>query len=514
MSRSTARLLMCLLVAGSAPALLPSRSALSRDTTTTPGIGVQFHAMWGDYVDEQRLEVVDKMADAGMEWFRIDFGWSSIQPDNGEAYDQWYFDRADRVVDAARARGMKILITFWRTPDWANGGRGPYAPPEDASDYARAARYTASYFESRVDAYEVWNEPNQDAFWKGTIADYAGLLKASHDDFHAGNPDARVVAGSVGHNDDPWLEKMYEAGAAGYFDVISTHPYQGIANEPPEMPDNGTKWRMSHVPAVHRLMKDHGDGSKPIWFTEFGWSSHANREGMENWERGVSEDEQADYLVRSIEYVKENFPYVENMFWYNERNRDRDDVQTSNYGLLYRNLSPKPVYDRLMSYMTGSESDGPGADSDADASRNVLRNGGFENGRRGWSSRGATLRVSGVRHGGTQAGVLDPGRRRARVIGKSMRLRAGEHEVRVVGYVKSPTRRRDLKVRLREVVNGQTLAQRVVRFRTKGRTWQAIPNIRMQTSGRSDVRIHIKIRPVGLRHRPLYVDSFQITASS
>jgi hypothetical protein len=344
-------------------ALDPSPNAMTIDVTAVndaptaaapegiPGVGVQFHAMWSDYTDAQRLDVVDKMADAGLEWFRIDFGWSSIQPQNGTSYAQWYFDRADLVINAARARGMKVLLTFWRTPDWANGGNGPYAPPTDFEAYGRAARYTANYFRGRVAAYEVWNEPNLIGhFWSGTIADYTSLLRASYDDFHAGDPNAKVVAGTVAYNDDAWLRQMYENGAEGYFDVISTHPYQGIADQPPEAPDNGTKW-LSHVPAVHELMEQYGDGDKPIWFTEFGWSNHENYDGLGNGQQGVTAQQQSDYFVRAIKYVYQNFPYVKNMFWYNERNRASGNIQFDNYGLLYRSLSPKPVYDRIKTYL-------------------------------------------------------------------------------------------------------------------------------------------------------------------
>ena len=51
--------------------------------------------------------------------------------------------------------------------------------------------------------------------------------------------------------------------------------------------------------------------------------------------------------MRAIKYVGENFPYVKKMFWYNERNQDAGKIQLDNYGLLNRDLSPKPVYSRV-----------------------------------------------------------------------------------------------------------------------------------------------------------------------
>lgn len=289
----------------------------------------------------------------GMESVRIDFGWSSLQPTGPNSYAQWYIDRADSVVNAARARGLKVLMTLWRTPNWANGGKGPYTPPSSAADYGRAAQWVADHFKGRVMAWEVWNEPNLAGghFWTGTAGDYAKLLKASYSRFKAGDGQAKVVAGSVVYNDDVWLGQMYAAGAKGYFDVIATHPYQGVADEAPEAPDNGTKWRLSHVPAVHNLMCRYGDCGKPIWFTEFGWSSHSNTGNEGNWERGVTLQQQAAYAVRAIEYVEANYPYVTKMFWYGERNKAQGNIQGDNYGLLYRDLTTKPVYSELKAFL-------------------------------------------------------------------------------------------------------------------------------------------------------------------
>jgi polysaccharide biosynthesis protein PslG len=317
-----------------------------------PRFGVQFHAMWSDYRDAQRIAVLDKMAKAGAKWVRIDFGWSSLQPTDPRSHARWYVDRADQVVDAALARGMKVLMGFGRTPEWANGGRGVNVPPSHPSDYGRAAKWVAHHFQGRVRAWGVYNEPNLDCFWTGSARDYAELLRASYSKFKAGDPGAKVVAANVVYNDDRWLGKMYEGGAHGYFDVLATHPYQAVGDLRPEAPDDGTIWRLSHVPAVRNLMCRNGDCDKPIWFTEFGWSSHANRGGEDNWERGVTLRQQADFAVRALEYVGTNFPYVRKMIWYNERNRTDGSNQVNNYGLLYRDLSAKPAYLKLKSFLS------------------------------------------------------------------------------------------------------------------------------------------------------------------
>lgn len=318
-----------------------------------PQVGVQFHAMWSDYSDAERLEVLDRVAAAGMEWVRIDMGWSSFFETCKTCQADYHVDLADFVVDAANERGLKVLATLWRTPDWANGGAGVYAPPTDPADYGDVAYWAAERFRGRVSAWEVWNEPNLTSFYTGTVRQYVDMLRAAYPRFKEGDPDAQVLLGGPAYNDTEWLERVYEAGAQGFFDVMATHPYMSPGDLPPETPDvDGSNiWLLSHVAEVRSLMDEWGDAGKEIWFTELGWSSHSNWPGIRNWERGVSEMTQAAYAVRTIEFVRGDFPYVTNIFWYNERNRDSGSPQIDNYGLMHRDLRPKPVYEALKAYL-------------------------------------------------------------------------------------------------------------------------------------------------------------------
>ena len=313
-----------------------------------PAFGVQFHATWSNYTDAQRTAVLDSLAAAHVEWIRVDLGWSSFEEHGKGQISQWYAGMVDSVVDQAQARGIKVLGTLWLTPAWANGGQGTRVPPSNPADYADFARWAASRYQGRVSAWEVWNEPNQDTFWIGSDpVRYAALVKAAYPAFKAGDPRALVLAGSVAENDTTWLERMYAAGAGGSFDVLSTHPYQGPADAPPELPDDGNKWVLDHVGAVHRLMVAHGDEAKPIWGTEYGWSTHANGPSTPNWEKGVTEAQQADYLTRSLAFFGSKHPYVTNVFWYEERNEGTSSAHIDNYGLLRHDLSPKPAYYQL-----------------------------------------------------------------------------------------------------------------------------------------------------------------------
>ena len=363
MPRLPLRLLLALLstaLVGSVA--LPAGPASAAETSSQrPAFGAQFHGMWSSYDDAGRARYLDQMAAAGATWVRLDVSWAMLQPTSRDNYDlKWGVPFVDRVVNMITARGLKPLVTLWLTPAWANGGAGSRALPTDSADYARAAGWAANRWAGKVPAWEVWNEPNHPDYMVGAdpVA-YTRLLKAAYPAIKAGNPAATVVYGGPSGNDSPWIAKTYAAGVQGSFDAMATHPYQAVADLHPEAADDGTKYRFTHLAAVHRLMAANGDGAKKIWATEFGWSSHPNTGTESNWQRGVTEAQQADYAVRAIELVRTTMPFVTHMFWYTDRNRVASNAQNSNYGIFYNDLTPKPIYSALKQYLTGGSPTAP-----------------------------------------------------------------------------------------------------------------------------------------------------------
>jgi polysaccharide biosynthesis protein PslG len=335
-----------------------------------PAVGVNYHPMWDYSNDAERQVAVDKLAGAGVGWVRIDFAWCSFQEAGRGLTSAWYVERADAAVNMALASGLKVLAMVDCTPGWANGhADDPWdvaapIPPTRNSDFADFATWAAAHFKGRISAWEVWNEPDLPWFWSGTPGEYADLLAAAYPAFKAADPDALVVSGGVsssGIGAGGFLEKAYAAGMHGQFDVLAEHPYMSPSDLPPET-DNGMIWTIAAVSRVHDLMVRYGDGNKPIWFTEFGWSSHATSPGAPNWLRGVSEAQQADFVVRAIEFVAARYPYVANMLWYNERNGTGGEEHESNFGLLRHDLSSKPAYLALQTLLLGCTISGTDGD--------------------------------------------------------------------------------------------------------------------------------------------------------
>jgi hypothetical protein len=315
-------------------------------------VGVQFRGMWEEYEDPERLAVLDKLAAARVAWVRLDLAWAGFEPEAPGVVSDWYKGRAEWLVNEARARGLKVLGMLWWAPSWAQTeGTARNEPPADPQQYARFAGWMAATFAGRVSAWEIWTAPNRVATWTGTPAQYAALVRAAYPAIKAAAPSAVVVAGSVAQNDDGWLAQAYRAGIGGSFDALATQPYMAPSDAPPQLPDDGTVWRIDHVRAVHDLMVAQGDGDKAIWFTEFGWSSHGGSDDR-NWKFGVTEDVQAKYLTTTLTQVRNTYPYVTNVFWYNERDRETGDPQQDNRGLLRRDLSEKPAYKSLQAALS------------------------------------------------------------------------------------------------------------------------------------------------------------------
>jgi len=314
------------------------------------------------YNDGERQVVVDKLAAAGLRWVRIDIGWASMERDGKGQITASYIDLLERCVNMARQRNLQVLVNVSGTPGWANGNRASSTPPTNPAAYGDFARWIAGRLRGRVSAWEIWNEPNSPGFWAGTVAEYAELVKAGYRGFKAGDSGASVVAGGSAWNDSDWVRELYQRGVKDHFDALSTHPYQGVGDAPPEHADDGNKWWFSHAPAVRQVMVDYGDADAQLWFTEFGWSTHSNDgipAGSDNsWMRGVTEATQADYVVRSIEHARRNWPYVGPMFWYKERSwrpagSTWFDTHFEGYGLLRPDGSVRPAYSALKRLLTG-----------------------------------------------------------------------------------------------------------------------------------------------------------------
>jgi hypothetical protein len=283
----------------------------------------------------------------GAGWTRIDINWELIQRNGPNTFDWVAFDR---VVQAARARGLSVLATILYTPRWARpaGTDGTYAPSDLSAYSSFAAAAAAHYAPMGVHTWEIWNEPNI-GFWKPAPDPerYTQMLKLAYAAIKRADPTAFVVSAGLSpygargdasaHEMNPltFLERMYAAGAHGRFDALGWHPYnfRGIDYHP------ASAWSQvaETKPSARSIMAANGDGDKQIWGTEFGAPTGTAGDA-------VSEAAQAQLVTAGYATWK-TWSFAGPLFWFSFRdagtNRsDRED----NFGLLRFDFSPKPSF--------------------------------------------------------------------------------------------------------------------------------------------------------------------------
>jgi polysaccharide biosynthesis protein PslG len=287
-------------------------------------LGVNSH-LASRYNDCATLDVpVDVLAGAQVGWAREDFQFSRIARSPDPA--QWFWTCSDRAVELLTARGIAVLgVLNGPSPGWAVGSAeeaSRLAPPADA--FAAFAAAVAARYQGRVAAWQIWNEPDNALYW-GPAPDpaaYAAVLRATASAIRAADPQATVVLGGLVAPDPArgFLQAVYDAGAWDAFDVVAVNPYAD-----PWGPEDGQIGAVG-VGAVKALVDRLG--LKPLWATEFGWST-GPADRTTTGGSPVDEATQAQYLVRAMSLLLA--AGAERVFWYKLKDTD----PTNNlYGLL------------------------------------------------------------------------------------------------------------------------------------------------------------------------------------
>lgn len=281
---------------------------------------------------------LDRLKNMGVNDIRIAVPWVYVQPQDNENYN---WAKMDYVVHAASERGMNIVGVISGTPTWAGFPLNGHSAPADYARFAGAVagRYNDTSTIGAINDYEIWNEPNGALFYNPVdAAAYTRMLQAAYPAIKANNPDAVVIAGVLGAvktisglslAPQRFLAQMYDAGAEGYFDALSYHPYHytlpfslgtGITNSP-----------LEQVKALRALMDANGDADLKIWATEYGLPT--------NWP--ITQTQQAAF-IHDFVVSWQNVAGAGPMFIYTARDSYTggfDDEQ--NFGLFTTNWTPK-----------------------------------------------------------------------------------------------------------------------------------------------------------------------------
>ncbi|MEO8285377.1 MAG: O-antigen ligase family protein [Chloroflexota bacterium] len=333
-------------------------------------------------VDRDKVvKSLEMTRDGGYKWIRQGFSWNDIEISGkgiftdtrnpGVEVSAW--DKYDFIVDQANKYGLQILARIDSPPVWA---RLPYddiqqyhkGPPRDNNEYGDFAAAVAERYKGKIKYFQIWNEPNLIGEWGGhpvNAEEYTALLKVAHDRIKAVNPEAVIVTAALApttensvqnQNDILYLEAMYRAGAAPYFDVLSTMLYS-LGQPPNDRRADLKRLNFSRPILLREVMLRNHDEKKPIWISEYAWISlppdFAGDPARNIWGQSVDEETQGRYLVEGYERARAEWPWMGVMFVWHLRNPDGDPLEPATwFSILHEDFTPRPAYNALKEYST------------------------------------------------------------------------------------------------------------------------------------------------------------------
>jgi xylan 1,4-beta-xylosidase len=199
------------------------------------------------------------------------------------------FFNADRIVDFLLSIGMRPFVELSFMPRALASGaatifsyRGNVSPPKDYRQWAELIRRLVRHWSERYGLeevrrwyFEVWNEPNLQAFWDGTQAQYFELYR--HTALAIKEVDAELRVGGPATAANAWLPEFLDFCQKNKLpaDFVSTHHYP---NDPlwSEAQDTeselagGTRGILGQWTREARRQV----GDKPLLYTE--WNASSN----------------------------------------------------------------------------------------------------------------------------------------------------------------------------------------------------------------------------------------------
>lgn len=345
-------------------------------------VGINVAATSGNFF--QSPKVIAAIRHSKPAWVRVFLGWNGLEPTQG-GYNLAEIANYAHFFKELPA-GTKIDVDVWGSPAWANGGSNVVAtPPTSAADYAGFVNYLVNAFHGRVTAWEIWNEEDNSGWWTGTPTQYAQLLEAAYPAIKSADPNATVLVGGLTGNDYEYLQQLYGAGAKNYFDGVAVHtdtacniasPYDFEYNVGTHIIN---QYFFLGFNAIHAEMVSAGDGNKPIYMTELGWSSTSAECEVGHWAgqklAGVSEQTQATYLDQAYHCLAQpQFSYVKAAMWFELVDEGTTTNPIDNFGLLSPDGTPKPAYAAFaQESLHGDSLSGPAATSRRRRSRSCAR---------------------------------------------------------------------------------------------------------------------------------------------
>jgi hypothetical protein len=321
----------------------------------------------------KRERTVEMAEQARLGWAKQQFAWAEIEPlQKGEFVDpvsgQSSWAKFDEIVDLCREHGLQVIARLDLAPAWARPpGTRPETPPTDFEDYGDFVYAFVEHFRGRVQHIQIWNEPNIYPEWGEQAVDpeaYTRMLRIAYTRAKEADENIYVLSAPLASTlgephpepgkwrsmpDLDYLEAIYEAGAAPYFDILSSSAF-GF-DRPPEDPPDRNVLNFRRAELQRAIMERYGDAGKAVWFNEYGWNAAPKTFSDEAliWKQ-VSEEEQAEYTLQGIEFAQQHWPWagVFNIWYFRQTGQQYSPNDAAYYfRMVDVDFTPRRVYDAV-----------------------------------------------------------------------------------------------------------------------------------------------------------------------
>ncbi len=294
---------------------------------------------------------------------------------------QYSWDYYDELTREARAHQLEIMGQLAYNNIACQVGKEDRGVP-DPVRWKNFVTAFVSRYKDTIHKWEVWNEPDDSDFWKGTPQQYVSLLRETYETIKALDPTAQISAGACSKLDYTMCDAIIAAGSQKYSDSFGFHPYVGRENF-----DNGLFQKLD-LPNLRDHQKQ--GGGKPVRLTEFGWSSADPSFGG-----NAVGDGQGSYMVKQlVSMLGFTDLSIDQAMWYDFRDDGPaasaltpgmysafmlDGDPESRFGLVQSDWqTPKPsyfAYQQMSLHLAGALTQGPTDRGDGGLAYRFNRNG-------------------------------------------------------------------------------------------------------------------------------------------
>jgi len=347
---------LLLWITGRPPTPMVWIGAPQKVQSVNPKMGV--HTRLTDEVEEWKVKrTLEMVREMGARWVVEYFPWGYYEPRKGD----YAWSHPDMVVDHAVAQGLTVIARVDFVPAWARPPDTTYRFLDEShyEDYGDFIYAFVSQFRGRIRHFVIWNEPNLSFEWGYRPVDpesYTRLLRVAYRRAKEANPQAIILAAGLaptmappgsefGMDDLVYLQRMYDAGAKGYCDMMAIHAYGWTfpADDPPA-PDvvNFARARL-----IHGVMARNGDGDKPCMITEAGWNDHPR------WTKAVRPCQRIAYTIQAYEEVLREWDWCQAVAMWAFRYPRPTHTYQDYFTFVTTDFVPKPIYLEVQRYARG-----------------------------------------------------------------------------------------------------------------------------------------------------------------